>query len=62
MWCINLGSKVTVVREVNIMPGHRDKAIFLDLRTEYLKIRSWRRWCSLYTISYIKFVKVLMIH
>lgn len=37
MWCINLGSKVTVVREVNIMPGHRDKAIFLDLRTEYLK-------------------------
>jgi hypothetical protein len=62
MWCINLGSKVTVVRELDITPSDNDEAIFRGLRTEYLKVRSWRRWFSLYTISYIKFVKVWMIH
>lgn len=62
MWCINLGSKATVVRELRVSPSDNDESIFRSLRAEYLRVRSWRRWFSLYTISYIRFVKVWMIH
>lgn len=58
MWCINLGSRLTLVSSLEIPAADNDAAIFQKLRAKYWKIRGWRGWLSLYSISDIKFVKV----
>lgn len=61
MWCINLESKLTVLKNLKVTSAYtqKDTVTFQDLRVEYYKTRGWwRMWFSLYTISRIKFVKV----
>lgn len=58
MWCVNLSSQLTVRKSVKIHWSDKDQEIFKKLRIKYWKVRGWRRWFSLYTISTIKFVKV----
>lgn len=59
-WCVNLSPTLTVVRnlKVTVADRYKDQETFMDLRAEYRRIRGWRFWFSLYTISNIKFVKV----
>lgn len=48
----------TVLVQVLKSPSTNDREFFQTLRLEYYRIRGWKRWIGLSTVTRIKFVKV----
>lgn len=48
----------TVLAQVPKSPSTNDREFFQTLRLEYYRVKGWKRWISLSTVTRIRFVKV----